>query len=63
MKILRCKVMGEVDNMKCYDCFTNCLSDQTHASRVLCKRINVVEEVSASPKSDQPAMALEIAAG
>ncbi len=63
MKILQCKIMGEVDNSKCYECFTNHLNAESHPSRVLCKKINVIEEVSVSPQTEQSALALETAGG
>lgn len=58
MKLFRCKIMGDVDNSKCYSCFTNALSSETHNTRVICKRQNVVEEISLDIKSE-PVLALE----
>lgn len=46
MKIIRCKIMGEMDNNKCYDCFSNGLADETFHTRVMCKQQNVVEEIT-----------------
>ena len=49
MKIISCKVMGEVDSGKCYNCFSNGLSGESFSTRVLCKKNNVTDEMSLSP--------------
>jgi hypothetical protein len=59
MKIIRCSVMGEVNSVKCYDCFTNALSGENYSTRVLCKKRNVVEEVSMEPESQQGLISLQ----
>lgn len=58
MKLLRCKIMKDVDNGKCYSCFTNGLSEESHVSRVLCKKANIIEEISLDARQE-PVLVLE----
>lgn len=46
MKLIQCKLMGEVDSEKCYNCYSNHLASVQYPSRVMCKQENVVEEIS-----------------
>ncbi len=57
MKLIRCKVMGEVDSTKCYNCYSNHLSGESFPSRVLCKSSNVEEELSM--EDNEPVLELE----
>ncbi len=37
--------MGTVDSEGCYTCFMSRASNETGMSRVLCKKLNVTEEI------------------
>lgn len=59
MKLFQCRQMGEVNNLKCYDCFTNHLANESYPTRVLCKRSNIKEEISLSTMAEQTELPLE----
>ncbi len=52
MKILKCKIMGEFSSLQCYDCFKAKMAKQNYESRVVCKRNNIVEEMTISDKEE-----------
>ena len=54
MKLITCKIMGEVSSMKCFDCFANKLFNQSFSTRVLCKKENVTEEIMLERDVEQP---------
>ena len=59
MKLFKCKKMGDVSNVQCYDCFTNGLSKESYPSRVLCKRGNIEGEITVDSEAEQPALVLD----
>ena len=59
MKIFKCKIMGDVSNTQCYDCFTNSMGNQSLPSRVVCKSSNVTEEVAVEIETEQTSLVME----
>jgi hypothetical protein len=49
MKMYKCKIMGVVDSDGCYTCFMSKANKDTGASRVLCKKQNITDEMDVQP--------------